>query len=107
MLILSLSSLWNRLRGNRNSTTYGISRSRRDLLISEKTWRVTSPKAVRFMFGVKHSILTGPEYNKTRLCAFKIAYYAPNFDEVDGAYWFRVVPACVHSSILPFKNQAC
>ena len=26
-------------------------------------------------------------------------HYAPNFEEVDGAYWFWVVRACVHLSI--------
>ena len=25
-------------------------------------------------------------------------HYAPNFEEVNGAYWFRVVRLCVHSS---------
>ena len=34
--------------------------------------------------------------------------YAPNFEEVDGAYWFRVVRACiplsrtVHARVLKF-----
>ena len=28
-----------------------------------------------------------------------IAIYAPNFEEVDEAYWFRVVPACVRLSV--------
>ena len=60
------------MRGNRNSTRYGTSRSRRDLLMSEKTWRVISPKSVRYMFGIKHSILTRPEHTKTILRAFKI-----------------------------------
>ena len=27
-----------------------------------------------------------------------LLYYAPNFEEVVGAYWFRVVRVCVHSS---------
>ena len=27
-----------------------------------------------------------------------LVYYAPNFEEVDGAYWFRVVGACILSS---------
>ena len=26
-------------------------------------------------------------------------YYAPNIEEVDGAYWFRVVHACIRVSI--------
>ena len=30
--------------------------------------------------------------------------YAPNFEEVDGTYWFRVVRACVRPFI---KNRAC
>ena len=30
--------------------------------------------------------------------------YAPNFEEVDGAYWFRVVRACVHPFV---KKRAC
>ena len=59
------------MRGNQNSTTYGTSRSRQDLMMSEKTWHVISPMAGRYMFGVKHSILIGPEHTKMRLCAFK------------------------------------
>ena len=30
--------------------------------------------------------------------------YAPNFEEVDRAYWFRVVRACIHPFV---KNRAC
>ena len=28
-----------------------------------------------------------------------VVYYAPNFEEADGAYWFRVVRACVRPSV--------
>ena len=31
-------------------------------------------------------------------CQFDESDYAPNFEEVYGAYWFRVVCASVHSS---------
>ena len=32
-----------------------------------------------------------------RIC--KYLFYAPNFEEVDGAYWFRVVHPCVRASV--------
>ena len=41
-------------------------------------------------------------------------FYAPNFEEVDRAYWFRVVRACVRGCVLScvlsclfIKNRAC
>ena len=33
--------------------------------------------------------------------------YAPNFEEVDGAYWFWVVRPTVHSCMHPFVQESC
>ena len=37
------------------------------------------------------------------------SHYAPNFEEVDGAYWFRVVYACMPVCVCPFVTlfDAC
>ena len=29
-------------------------------------------------------------------CQEVTPFYAPNFEEVEGAYWFRVVHPCIH-----------
>ena len=33
--------------------------------------------------------------------------YAPNFEEVDGAYWFRVVGPCVRACVRPSVQELC
>ena len=41
--------------------------------------------------------------------SWSCCYYAPNFEEVEGAYWFRVVRAPVRASVRPFVTlyEAC
>ena len=39
---------------------------------------------------------------------FILRFYTPNFEEVDGTYWFQVVSPRVHPCVHPFvKNHAC
>ena len=40
----------------------------------------------------------------TRENRFLLYHYAPNFEEVDRAYWFRVVRVCVRASI---RQEPC
>ena len=45
-------------------------------------------------------IIGAPNECVIRICPF----YAPNFEGVDGAYWFRVVRLCVRVCIRPSKT---
>ena len=47
---------------------------------------------------ISQEILPESEIFVTQTADIGVAFYAPNFEEVDGAYWFRVVRPSVCSS---------
>ena len=67
-------------------------------MMSEKTWRVISPKAVRYMFGVKHSILTGRNTIKGDCVPLKLVSMPPTSKKLTGHIGFGL---CVRASVRP------
>ena len=70
------------------------------------SWVVASEKF--YSMTTESCSFIGNTNNHRQVCVYNETFYAPNFEEVAGAYWFRVVCPCVrlwktvHARVLKF-----
>ena len=56
-------------------------------------------KCHNLMSWLKSFIMLSSKSEANTVIPLRSSYYAPNFKEIDGAYWFRVVRACIRLCI--------